>query len=125
MRPALGRLVGERGELRRVGERRSSTPPTRAGTRRLAVAERDRAGLVEQQRLTSPAASTARPLIARTLRWTSRSMPAIPIAESSAPIVVGMRHTSSATRTMIATVRAGDSIANGCERDDGEAGRRS
>ena len=46
----------------------------------------------------SPAASTARPLIASTLRRTSRSIPAMPIAESSAPIVVGIRHTSSATR---------------------------
>ena len=46
----------------------------------------------------SPAASTARPDIASTLRCTSRSMPAMPMAESRAPIVVGMRHTSSATR---------------------------
>ena len=44
---------------------------------------------------TSPAASTARPLIASTLRCTRRSIPAIPIAERSAPIVVGMRQTSS------------------------------
>ena len=28
-------------------------------------------------------------------------MPAMPIADSSAPIVVGMRHTSSATSTVI------------------------
>ncbi|CNH13621.1 Uncharacterised protein [Mycobacterium tuberculosis] len=34
--------------------------------------------------LTSPAASTARPDMASTLRCTSRSMPAIPIADSSA-----------------------------------------
>src|SRR6478609_6896633 len=45
---------------------------------------------------TSPEASTARPDRARTLRRTSRSMPAIPIAESSAPIVVGIKATSSA-----------------------------
>ena len=50
---------------------------------------------------TSPAASTARPDIASTLRCTMRSMPAMPIADSSAPIVVGIRHTSSATSTMI------------------------
>ncbi len=48
--------------------------------------------------LTSPAASTARPLIASTLRCTRRSMPAMPIAESSAPIVVGIRQTSRAMR---------------------------
>ena len=43
--------------------------------------------------LTSPAASTARPDMASTLRCTSRSMPAMPIADSSAPIVVGIRQT--------------------------------
>src|SRR5271165_5198313 len=47
---------------------------------------------------TSPAASTARPDMARTLRCTSRSMPAMPIADSSAPIVVGISATSRATR---------------------------
>ncbi len=47
---------------------------------------------------TSPAASTARPDTASTLRWTSRSMPAMPIAESSAPMVVGISATISATR---------------------------
>ena len=44
---------------------------------------------------TSPEASTARPESASTLRRTSRSMPAIPIADSSAPIVVGISATSS------------------------------
>ena len=48
---------------------------------------------------TSPAASTARPLIARTLNRATRSMPAMPIAERRPPIVVGIRQTSSATRT--------------------------
>ena len=50
---------------------------------------------------TSPAASTARPDIASTLRWTRRSMPAMPIAESSPPMVVGIRHTSRAISTII------------------------
>ena len=49
--------------------------------------------------LTSPAASTARPDIASTLTRTRRSMPAMPMAESRAPMVVGMRQTSSATST--------------------------
>ena len=53
---------------------------------------------------TSPAASTARPLMASTLRCTRRSMPAMPMAESSAPIVVGMRQTSSETRMTTETV---------------------
>ena len=50
---------------------------------------------------TSPAASTARPHMARTLRCTSRSMPAIPIADSNAPMVVGTRQTNRPTSTMI------------------------
>ena len=61
----------------------------------------------------SPAASTARPDIAITLRWTSRSIPAMPIAESSAPIVVGIRQTSSATRTDRSTDEASEYSANG------------
>ena len=61
--------------------------------------------------VTSPAASTARPDIASTLRCTSRSMPAMPMAESSAPIVVGMRQTSRATSTgMLAGAAAYDAI---------------
>ena len=47
---------------------------------------------------TSPAASTARPDIASTLKRTSRSMPAMPMADSSAPMVVGISVTNSATR---------------------------
>ena len=49
------------------------------------------------------AASTARPDIASTLRCTSRSMPAMPMADNSAPMVVGMRQTNSATITMPVT----------------------
>ena len=52
---------------------------------------------------TSPAASTARPDIAITFAWIMRSMPAMPIAESSPPIVVGIRQTSSATSTVTVT----------------------
>ena len=43
----------------------------------------------------SPASSTALPLLASTLAASARSMPAMPIAASSAPIVVGIRQTSS------------------------------
>ncbi len=53
---------------------------------------------------TSPAASTARPLIASTFFCTRRSIPAMPMAERRAPIVVGMRHTRSETRTTTDTV---------------------
>ena len=65
----------------------------------LAVAQGDGAGLVQQQVSTSPAASTARPDMASTLKRTSRSMPAMPMADSSAPMVVGIRVTNSATST--------------------------
>ncbi len=52
---------------------------------------------------TSPAASTARPEVAITLACIMRLMPATPIADSSPPIVVGMRHTRSAIRAVIVT----------------------
>ena len=47
---------------------------------------------------TSPAASTARPDLAMTFAFTSRSMPAMPIAERRPPMVVGMSVTRSAAR---------------------------
>ena len=80
-----------------------STPgmPTKSDARRLPyviVPVLSRSSVV-----TSPAASTARPDIASTFRCTSRSIPAMPIAERSAPIVVGMRQTSSATSTGMLT----------------------
>ncbi len=50
---------------------------------------------------TSPAASTARPDIASTFCCSTRSIPAIPIAESNPPMVVGIKHTSKATSTKI------------------------
>ncbi len=49
---------------------------------------------------TSPAASTARPDVAMTLKRISRSMPAMPIADRRPPIVVGMRQTRSAISTV-------------------------
>ena len=52
---------------------------------------------------TSPAASTARPEVAITLARTMRSMPAMPIAESRPPMVVGIRQTSSAISTVAVT----------------------
>ncbi len=48
---------------------------------------------------TSPAASTARPDMASTLKRTRRSMPAMPMADSSAPMVVGISVTNRATTT--------------------------
>ncbi len=52
---------------------------------------------------TSPAASTARPEVAMTLACIMRLMPATPMAESSPPMVVGMRQTSRATSTVTDT----------------------
>ena len=68
---------------------------------------------------TSPAASTARPDMASTLKRTSRSMPAMPMADSSAPMVVGIRVTNSATSTIIGTDAAGIG-GEARDRDDGE-----
>ncbi len=48
---------------------------------------------------TSPAASTARPLVASTFVRSSRSMPLMPTALSRPPMVVGIRHTNSDTST--------------------------
>ena len=98
-RATLGGLVGERGHLRDLGE----LALVDAGRGRNATACRFPRVIVpvlsSSSADTSPAASTARPLIASTLRWTSRSIPAIPIADSSAPIVVGIRHTNRAIST--------------------------
>ncbi len=52
---------------------------------------------------TSPAASTARPLVAITLAPSIRLIPATPMADSSPPMVVGIRHTSRATSTVTLT----------------------
>ena len=46
-------------------------------------------------------------------------MPAMPIADSSAPIVVGIRHTSSATRTMTGLLGVGVD-GERLQRDDRE-----
>ncbi len=51
--------------------------------------------------LTSPAASTALPLMASTLCCMTRSMPAMPMADSRPPMVVGIRQTSSETSTVM------------------------
>ena len=51
----------------------------------------------------SPEASTARPERASTLRRTRRSIPAMPMHESSAPIVVGISATSRQISTVVET----------------------
>ena len=83
--------------------------------------------------LTSPAASTALPLIASTLCCITRSMPAMPIADSSPPIVVGIRQTRSddihgdgRRRSQAGGVHAVDGVGHerrhGEEEDDRQPG---
>ena len=73
---------------------------------------------------TSPDASTARPDSASTLRRTSRSMPAMPIADSSAPIVVGISATSSAISVVIEMSVCANSRERAQRDDDDEEDQR-
>ena len=52
----------------------------------------------------SPATSTALPLLAIRLAARARSIPAMPIAARSAPIVVGIRQTKSAIKVGMSSV---------------------
>ena len=52
----------------------------------------------------SPATSTALPLLAIRFAASARSMPAMPMAASNAPIVVGIRQTSSAISVGMSSV---------------------
>ena len=61
---------------------------------------------------TSPATSTALPLLAMILARKARSMPAMPMAASRAPMVVGMRQTSRATSVGTSVPR----LCSGCDR---------
>jgi hypothetical protein len=103
---ALRRLVGQRGQLRRVGQirPRPGAGMEGAGLRlpRVMVPV-----LSSSSTSTSPAASTARPEVAITLACIMRLMPATPMADSRPPIVVGIRQTSSATSTVMLTTAPG------------------
>ena len=119
-RAALGRLVGQADDSSTASaSSRSVDAADREELGRHAVAVGDGAGLVEQQGRQSPAASTARPDMASTLRCTRRSMPAMPMADSSAPMVVGIRQTSRATSTMIDWRGVGVD-GERLQRDDGQ-----
>ena len=105
--PSLRGLVGQAGQLRGVGQvvGVDAGDGTNSAACRL---PRVMVPVLSSSRvLTSPAASTARPDMASTLCCTSRSIPAMPIADSSAPMVVGIRQTSSATSTTMRLRRAG------------------
>ena len=60
---------------------------------------------------TSPATSTALPLLAKMFARKARSMPAMPMAASRAPIVVGIKQTNSATSVGTSVPR----LCNGLE----------
>ena len=53
--------------------------------------------------LISPEASTAFPDLAMTLNCVTRSMPAMPIADNSPPMVVGIRQTRRAINVVAST----------------------
>ena len=95
---ALGRFVGQRGQQRGA---RQAVAATRRAPGRKALAWRLPCVMVpvlsSSSTSTSPAASTARPEVAITLACIMRLMPATPTADSRPPMVVGIRHTSSAT----------------------------
>ena len=75
-------LVGQGGQLGRVGQLvRSSTPVDREKAAAWRLPRVMVPVLSSSSTSTSPAASTARPEVAMTLAWISRSMPAMPMAE--------------------------------------------
>ena len=78
---------------------RSSTPGTPVSPAHMRLPKVMVPVLSSSNVSTSPAASTARPDVATTLKRTSRSMPAMPMADSRPPIVVGINVTSSAAST--------------------------
>jgi hypothetical protein len=98
-RAAFRGFVGQRGESAARPGRSAVDAGPAMNSVAMAVAEVMVPVLSSSSTSTSPAASTARPLVASTLRCTRRSMPLMPIALSNPPMVVGIRHTSRATRT--------------------------
>src|SRR5208282_2996726 len=98
-RPAFGRLVGERSELSSIGHLSRGDAGAGINSAAWRLPSVIVPVLSSSNVFTSPAASTARPDMASTLCCTRRSMPAIPIAESRPPMVVGIRQTSSETST--------------------------
>ena len=86
---------------------RTSRPASTPGAARKATAWRLPCVIVPVLSInstsTSPAASTARPDVAITLACIILLMPATPTAESRPPMVVGIRHTSSAISAVTLT----------------------
>ena len=103
-RATLGRLVADRGQQGGAHDLGLADAVDRRDAGGQPIAEGDRAGLVEQDDVHVAARLHRAPDSASTLKRATRSMPAIPMADSSPPIVVGMRHTSSATSTTTPSV---------------------
>ena len=77
--------VGQAGKPRRSGQLGAVTSPTGISSVACRLPSVIVPVLSSKSVLTSPAASTARPEVASTLRWINRSIPAIPMAKSRAP----------------------------------------
>ena len=124
-RAALGRLVGQRGQLRGLGQLGLGDARHRDELRRLAVAERDRAGLVEQQHV-DVAGRLDRAARRARARCGARGGPCRRCRSrySSAPIVVGISATSSAMSVVIEIVRAGEARERPQRHDDDEEDQR-
>ena len=93
-------FVGERGELRGVGQAFGLDVRRGQERRGHAVAERDGAGLVEQQHVHVAGGLDRRARSSPGRCAGARGpCPLMPMALSNPPMVVGIKHTSSAMRT--------------------------
>ena len=98
---AFRRLYPRESKLRRVGELFFTDAGQRNEFRRLPVAEGDRAGLVEKQGVDVASGFDRASYMARPSIRSADPFRRCQIADKSAPIVVGMRVTKSATRTRV------------------------
>ena len=103
-RAAFRRFVGERGELRSVRKFLFAHAGQRNKFRGLAVAEGDCPSLVEKQRVDVASSFNRASRHGENIKSHQAVHPAIPIADKSAPIVVGIRVTKSATSTTTLTL---------------------
>ena len=105
---AFRRFVGQRAQVaRRRPGRSGSTPGAGMKRRRHAIAERDRAGLIEQQHIHVARRFDGAAAHRQDIALQHAIHAAMPMALSSPPMVVGIRQTSSAISTGIGECRAG------------------
>ena len=120
-RSAFRRFVGQARQLRGVGQLRRSTPASGMNSTACRLPSVMVPVLSSSSVFTSPDASTALPLIASTLCCITRSMPAMPMADSRPPMVVGIRQTSSDTSTATVGIDAGAGGRDAVDRDTAAA----